>query len=130
MLSNIKIEQDKEYPYSHKVYVDGKQIEKITGLNFDIQPCELPRIELEILSGIDFEGQAEVSFINNPFNFKNACQVLKDGLQEDTYLYDGFVSSIKSAISDFFGKDNSKSWSEEDLAKAIICRLVGDEHND
>ena len=36
MLANVKIEQDKDNKYIHRVFVDGKQIEKITHLDFQI----------------------------------------------------------------------------------------------
>ena len=34
MLANVKIEQDKENKNIHRVFIDGKQIEKITHLDF------------------------------------------------------------------------------------------------
>ena len=59
MLANVKIEQDKDNKYIHRVFVDGKQIEKITHLDFQINPLEVPNVTLNIeqMSGINFEGQ-------------------------------------------------------------------------
>ena len=42
MLANVKIEQDKENPNIHKVFVDGKQLEKIIHLDFEVNPLEIP----------------------------------------------------------------------------------------
>ena len=70
MLANVKIEQDKENKHIHRVFIDGKQIEKITHLDFQVDPCEIPSVVLNIerISGVDFEGQAEVNFLKDPFS--------------------------------------------------------------
>ena len=133
MLANVNIEQDKENKHIHRVFIDGKQIEKITGLNFDIQPCELPRIELEILSGIDFEGQAEVNFLKDPFTVKNACKILRDELMKHGDLYNGFVSSILSVLKEnsrYIGDGETEivaEYGENQLAEEILKRIIGED---
>ena len=79
MLANVKIEQDKENPNIHKVFADGKRIEKITHLDFQVNPLEFPKVtlNLETMSGIDFEGQAEVNFLETPFTVENALTEMK-----------------------------------------------------
>ena len=56
MLANVKIEQDKENKHIHRVFIDGKQIEKITHLDFQVNPMEIPSVMLNIerISGVDF----------------------------------------------------------------------------
>ena len=100
MLANVKIEQDKENKHIHRVFVDGKQIEKITHLDFQVNPMEIPSVTLNIeqLSGVDFEGQAEVNFLNNPFNVQNACKILREELLQHEDLYNGFVASIEIGL--------------------------------
>ena len=100
MLANVKIEQDKENKHIHRVFIDGKQIEKITHLDFHVNPLEFPTVTLNIerMSGIDFEGQAEVNFLKDPFTVKNACKILRDELMKHGDLYNGFVSSILSVL--------------------------------
>ena len=68
MLANVKIEQDKENKHIHRVFIDGNQIEKITHLDFQVNPLEIPNVTLNIerMSGVDFEGQAEVNFFERP----------------------------------------------------------------
>ena len=48
MLANVKIEQDKENKHIHRVFIDGKQIEKITHLDFHVNPLEFPTVTLNI----------------------------------------------------------------------------------
>lgn len=102
MLANVKIEQDKENTNIHKVFVDGKQIEKITHLDFQVNPLEFPLVtlNLETMSGIDFEGQAEVNFLEIPFSVENACKILREELLKQGDLYRGFLASIQSAVKE------------------------------
>lgn len=47
MLANVKIEQDKENKHIHRVFIDGKQIEKITHLDFQVNPLEFSDRHIE-----------------------------------------------------------------------------------
>ena len=124
MLANVKIEQDKENKHVHRVFIDGKQIEKITHLDFQINPLEIPSVTLNIerMSGVDFEGQAEVNFMNDPFTVQNACKILLDELQNHGELYDGFKASIISAI-----KDTPNYTPMEKFAERVLNRMIGEE---
>lgn len=124
MLANVKIEQDKENPDIHRVFVDGKKIEKITHLDFEVNPLEIPSIKLNIeqIGGIDFEGQAEVNFLNTPFTAKTACKILRDELQKDCVLRRAFLTSIYSALSDM--KEDTPI---DEIPEIILDRLIGDE---
>lgn len=130
MLANVKIEQDKDNKHIHRVFVDGKQIEKIKHLDFQVNPLEIPSVTLNIerISGIDFEGQAEVNFLKDPFTVQTACEILREELLKHGDLYDGFLASIESAaeeksveIEEYVNVDCHK-WSEH-----ILKRIIGEE---
>lgn len=138
MLANVKIEQDKENNHIHRVFIDGKQIDKITHLDFEINPLEIPDVTLNIerMSGVDFEGQAEVNFLNNPFTVRAACKILREELLEHGDLYDEFKASIISVL-----KENSRyigdgemeiiaEYGENQLAEEILKRIIGEEPNE
>ena len=128
MLANVKIEQDKENKHIHRVFVDGKQIEKITHLDFQVNPQEIPSVTLNIerVSGVDFEGQAEVNFLNNPFTVQNACEIIQDELLKHGDLYNGFLSSIESSLKD--QKVTGLPFQpESDIADKILKRIIGEE---
>lgn len=129
MLANVKIEQDKEYPYKHKVFVDGKQIEKITHLDFQVNPLEGPQVtlNLETMSGIDFEGQAEINFLETPFTVENACKILRDELLKHGDLYNGFLASIQSALRDYGYMTACIENADEEIAYEILRRIIGEE---
>lgn len=124
MLANVKIEQDKENDHIHRVFIDGKQIEKITHLDFQINPCEIPSVTLNIerMSGVDFEGQAEVNFLKDPFTVQNACKILQEELLKHGDFYKAFVASAKSGILDC-----PKGRKPNEMAEFIVKRLIGEE---
>ena len=124
MIANVKIEQDKENKNIHRVFIDGKQIDKITHLDFQVNPLEFPTVTLNIerMSGVDFEGQAEVNFLNNPFTVKNACKILRDELLKHEDLYRAFSSSIYSAL-----KDISEDTNIDEMPEIILNRIIGED---
>lgn len=128
MLANVRIEQDKENSNIHKVFVDGKQIEKITHLDFQVNPLEFPQVtlNLETMSGIDFEGQAEVNFLETPFTVENACKTLRDELLKHGKLYEGFKASIHSAVKDCTCMMAYVEVPEEEVAREILERIIGE----
>ena len=122
MLANVKIEQDKENKHIHRVFIDGKQIEKITHLDFQINPLEIPSVTLNIerMSGVDFEGQAEVNFLKDPFTVQNVCKILRDELLKHGDLYRAFSASIYSAL-----KDISEDTDIDEMPEIILSRIIG-----
>lgn len=128
MLANVKIEQDKENKHIHRVFIDGKQIEKITHLDFQINPLEIPSVTLNIerMSGVDFEGQAEVNFLNDPYTVQNACKIIREELLKHGDLYNGFLSSIESSLKE--QKVTGLPFQpESDIADKILKRIIGEE---
>lgn len=134
MLAHVKIEQDKENKHIHRVFIDGKQIEKITHLDFQVDPCEIPSVTLNIerMSGVDFEGQAEVNFLKDPFTVQNACKILREELLNHGDLYDGFVASILSMLKEnsrYIGNGEMEiiaEYGDNQLAEEILKRIIGE----
>lgn len=124
MLDNVKIEQDKENPNIHRVFIDGKQIDKITHLDFQVNPMEFPSVTLNIerMSGVDFEGQAEVNFLKDPFTVQNACKIIRDELLKHGDLYKAFSASIYSALKEM----PKETWIDE-MPEIILNRIIGEE---
>lgn len=124
MLANVKIEQDKENKHIHRVFIDGKQIDKITHLDFQVNPLEFPTVTLNIerMSGVDFEGQAEVNFLKDPFTVQNACKILRDEIMKHEDLYRAFSASIYSAL-----KDISEDTEIDEMPEIILSRMIGED---
>ena len=124
MLANVKIEQDKENKNIHRVFIDGKQIDKITHLDFQVNPLEIPSVTLNIerMSGVDFEGQAEVNFLKDPFTVQDACKILREELLKHRDLYRAFSASIYSAL-----KDISEDAEIDEMPEIILSRMIGED---
>ena len=122
MLANIKIEQDKENQTVHRVFKDGKKIERVREINFDISAGEIPIVLVEIAGGCNFEGMADIYFDYFPYTVKEACKILRDELLKNVELYNGFISSIQTAI-----EEAPNYIKNRELAERILKRIVGEE---
>ena len=124
MLANVKIEQDKENKHIHRVFIDGNQIDKITHLDFHVNPLEIPSVTLNIerMSGVDFEGQAEVNFLKDPFTVQTACKILREELLKHGDLYRAFSASIYSALNDI-----PEGTFIDEMPEIILKRIIGEE---
>ena len=129
MLANVKIEQDKENKNIHRVFIDGKQIEKITHLDFQVNPLEIPSVTLNIerMSGVDFEGQAEVNFLKDPFTVQNACKILRDELLKHEDLYRAFELSMYSALKEMPKEIRMGDMCMNETVNRILKRIIGED---
>ena len=125
MLANVKIEQDKENQTVHRVFKDGKKIERVRAINFDISAGEIPIVLVEIAGGCNFEGMADIYFDYSPYTVKEACKILRDELLKNVELYNGFVSSIQTAI-----EEAPNYIKNRELAERILKRIIGEDEPD
>ena len=122
MLANVTIEQDKRDGITHKVIVNGKEMERVNHIDFAFDVSEVPQVNVGIVGGLDFEGMADIHFDYSPYTVKESCKILRDELMKHGDLYRAFSSSIYSALYDL----KECSWVDE-VADIILDRLIGDE---
>ena len=122
MLANVKIEQDKEKPWIHRVYQDGNEIKRIVEANLNIRADSFPEVNITIDGGCDFEGVADIHFDYSPLTVKEACKILREELLKHGDLYDGFVASIYSALKDIPGETRI-----EEMPQLIMSRIIGED---
>lgn len=130
MLANVKIEQGKEKPWIHRVYQDGNEIKRIVEANLNIRTDSFPEVNITIDGGCDFEGMADIHFDYSPYTVKEACKILRDELLKHGDLYDGFLSSIKSAVIEYAKDCYAFGGDSEILAEEILDRIIGEEPNE
>ena len=126
MLANIKIEQDEQHEIIHRVFVNGKKLERVNHVDFNIDVLEVPQVNVEIAGGFDFEGMADIRFDYSPYTLKESCKILRDELLKHGDLYNAFVASINSVLMD--GIQCEPPNLMERKAKQIMDRLIGDEN--
>ena len=126
MLANVKIEQDKQHEIIHRVFVNGKKLERVNHIDFNLDVSEVPQVNVGIAGGFNFEGMADIHFDYSPYTVKESCKILRDELVKHGDLYNAFVASINSVLMD--GIQCEPPNLMERKAKEIMDRLIGDEN--
>ena len=122
MLANVKIEQDKQNEMIHRVFVNGEKLKRVNHIDLNIDVDEAPQVNVGIVGGCDFEGMADIHFDYSPYTVKEACKILRDELLKNVELYNGFISSIQTAI-----EEAPNYIKNRELAERILKRIVGEE---
>ena len=122
MIANVKIRQDKEKPWIHRVYKDGKQLTRVRSIDFNVEADTLPELTVEIGGGIDFDGMADIHFDYSPHTIKEACKILREELLKHEDLYRAFSASIYSAL-----KDISEDTEIDEMPEIILSRMIGED---
>ena len=126
MLANVKIEQDKENKHIHRVFVDGKKVDRVRTIDFCVDVYSAPEVNVEIVGGIDFEGMADIHFDYSPYTVEEACKILRDELLKHGDLYNGFLSSIESSLKE--QKVTGLPFQPEiEIAENILKRIIGED---
>lgn len=126
MLANVTIEQDKRDNITHKVIVNGREIQRANHIDFNFDVSEVPQVNVGIVGGFDFEGMADIHFDYSPYTVKESCKILRDELLKHGDLYNAFVASINSVLMD--GIQCEPPNLMERKAKQIMDRLIGDKN--
>ena len=125
MLANVKIEQNEEKRPYFRVYKDGKEITRVRHVDANFDVDEVPTVNVEILGGLDFEGMADIHFDYSPYTVKEACKILRDELLKHEDLYNGFLSSIESALKE--QKVTALPFQpKSEIAENILKRITGE----
>ena len=122
MLANVKIEQDKQNEMIHRVFVNGEKLKRVNHIDLNIDVAEAPQVNVGIVGGCDFEGMADVHFDYSPYTVKEACKILREEIMKRNDLFDGFVSSIQTAI-----EEAPNYIKNRELAERILKRIIGEE---
>lgn len=126
MLANVKIEQDKQNEMMHRVFVNGEKLKRVNHIDLNIDVAEVPQVNVGIVGGCDFEGMADIHFDYSPYTVKEACKILRDELLKHGDLYNGFISSIESALKE--QKATALPFQpERDIADKILQRIIGED---
>ena len=126
MLANVKIEQDNRDGITHKVIVNGREIQRVNHIDLNYDVSEVPQVNVGIVGGFDFEGMADIRFDYLPYTVKESCKILRDELLKHGDLYNAFVASINSVLMDGIQCEPPNLMDRK--AKQIMDRLIGDEN--
>lgn len=126
MLSNVKIEQDKENKHIHRVFVNGEKLKRVNHIDLNIDVAEVPQVNVGIVGGLDFEGMADIHFDYSPQTAKEACKILREELFKHGDLYIAFLASIESSLRE--QKVTALPFQpERDIADKVLQRIIGED---
>lgn len=121
MISRLRVEQDGKYNTIHRIYLDDKKIEGACSFDFEIQPGQIPKANIGVLSGASFDIVADVD-ITTSNSLYDSYKLIKSELLRRGDLYDSTLKSIESALEEF---GNNKKYDSKKLSKAILNRMIG-----
>ena len=126
MIANVKIEQDKQNETIHRVFVNGEKLKRVNHIDLNIDVAEVPQVNVGIVGGCDFEGMADIHFDYSPYTVKEDCKILQEEILKHGDLYNGFLSSIESALKE--QKVTGLPFQpESEIAENILKRIIGEE---
>lgn len=121
MIHRLRVEQDGKYNTIHRIYLDDKKIEGVCSFNFEIQPGQAPKVNMEVLGGASFDIVADVD-ITTSHSLYDSYKLIKSELLRRGDLYDSTLKSIESTLKEF---GNNKKYDSKKLSKAILNRVIG-----
>ena len=126
-LPRVKVVNQNDSWLGTECYIDGKKIEKVKQIYFNVGVENVPTFIFETIGIPDMDILARVIFDCKPENVTDAVQILRNELLKRDSLYDGFSSSIASALKEHWccGLPFEP---EEEVAKKILGYVIGEEN--
>ena len=109
-----------------KCLIDGKTIPRVKSVDFHVAVDEVPTFSLELMAepDIQMEALAQISFTSQ--SITDAISVLRHELLQHGEIYQGFKSSLKSAL-EIYSTCGLPFEPEEETAEKILDFMIGEE---
>ena len=123
----VKIANPNPYEWMGTEYfIDGKKVTKVRSVNFHVAVDEIPVVEFEMMAvpDIEMECMAQISMTSQ--SITDAILILRHELLQHGEIYDGFKSSLKSALESY-NYCGMPFEPEEEIAGKILDFLIGEE---
>lgn len=125
MNAKVKIEKISENYSAYNVYIDGKKVKYLSGLNFELYPDCIPTINLEIAGDLEeFEGDADVGFYCSRPSLIRCLDVLKYELMDEGEIYHDLIRIIMTVLKDYDIEELPFRPVRAEIAKNILDRIV------
>ena len=126
-LQRVRVVNPNDSWLGTEYYIDGKKINKVKRIDFSVGVEEAPTFVFETMGFPDIDMHGRVVFDCKPQNVTEAVQILRNELLKHNAMYDGFSSSIASALKEHWccGLPFEP---EEDVAKKILDYVIGEEN--
>lgn len=124
-LPRVRVVNQNDSWLGTEYYIGGKKIEKVKRIDFSVGVEEVPTFIFETNGIPDIDMPGRVIFDYKPENVTDAIQIIRNELLKYDSLYNGFSSSIASALKEHWccGLPFEP---EEDVAKKILDYMIGE----
>ena len=126
-MSVVKIVNTNPYDWrGTKCLIDGKPIPRVKSVDFHVEVNKVPIFNLELMAtpDIEMEGLARISVSSQ--SITDAISVLRHELLQHGEIYQGFKSSLKSAL-EIYSTCGLPFEPEEETAEKILDFMIGGE---
>lgn len=126
-MSVVKIVNPNPYDWmGTECLIDGKKIPRVKLVDFHVSVDEVPIFNFELMAAPDIELEclAQISFASQ--SITDAISVLRHELLQHGEIYQGFKSSLKSAL-EIYSTCGLPFEPEEETAEKILDFMIGEE---
>lgn len=126
----VKISNPNPYDWmGSEYYIDGEKVPRVRSINFHTAVDEIPVVEFEMVAVPDIEMECLAQISVTSQSITDAILVLRHELLQHGEIYDGFKSSLKSALESY-NYCGMPFEPEEEIAGKILDFLIGEEKSD
>ena len=123
----VKITNPNPYDwFGIKCFIDGNEVPRVRSINFHTAVDEIPVFEFEMMAipDIEMECLAQISVTSQ--SITDAISILRHELLQHGEIYQGFKSSLKSAL-EIHSTCGLPFEPEEETAEKILDFMIGEE---
>lgn len=129
-MSVVKITNPNPYDWrGTECYIDGEKVPRVRSVNFHVAVDEISVFEFEMMAVPDIEMECLAQISVTSQSIADAILVLRHELLQHGEIYDGFKSSLKSAL-EAYNYCGMPFEPEEEIAGKILDFLIGEEKSD
>lgn len=126
-MSVVKIVNPTPYDWmGTQCFIDGRKVPRVKSVDFHVAVDEVPTVNFEMMGRPDIEMEclAQISFTSQ--SITDAISVLRHELLQHGEIYQGFKSSLKSAL-EIYSTCGLPFEPEEETAEKILDFMIGEE---
>ncbi len=126
----VKITNPNPYDWlGTKIFIDGNKVPNIRSVDFHTAVDKIPVVKFEMMAVPDIEIDCLAQISVTSQSIADAILVLRHELLQHGEIYDGFKSSLKSALESY-NYCGMPFEPEEEIAGKILDFLIGEEKSD
>lgn len=125
-MSVVKIVNPNPYDWmGTQCFIDGHKVPRVKSVDFHVAVDEVPTFNFEMMGAPDIEMECLTQISVSPQSITDAISVLRHELLQHGEIYQGFKSSLKSAL-EIHSTCGLPFEPEEETAEKILDFMIGE----